>query len=80
MVVASLVECLAGASAMSTSRHSSRPTFLRNAFALEARGTRASTFKDKRTPRGGCQNWDRVWLEEAVEEREPGEIPDSMAY
>ncbi|MCS6900315.1 MAG: hypothetical protein RMJ98_06070 [Myxococcales bacterium] len=41
---------------------------LRNPFALAARGAMATTFKDKRTPRGGSQNQRRRWLEEVLEE------------
>jgi hypothetical protein len=63
---------------MSTSRRPARPTFLRNAFALEARGTRAATFQDKRVPRGGDQNWQRCWLDEAGDE--PEQAPVSVRF
>lgn len=59
---------------MSTSHQISSPAFLRNAFALKARGARSSVFKDRRTPRGGSQNWQQAWLDELLDEGEPAPV------
>lgn len=55
---------------MPVPRTPSKPMFLRNAFAIEAHRSRSSVFKDKRTPRGGDQNWVHIWLVDALEEED----------